>query len=65
MEESKNLFICVMMESLNFTILDKDECADGSAQCPGECKNTEGGFECLCPKGFVINEDKTQCVGKQ
>jgi len=42
--------------------LDKDECADGSAQCPGECKNTEGGFECLCPKGFVINEDKTQCV---
>ena len=47
-----------------FIIPDKNECTDGTSKCPAGCKNTVGGYDCLCPKGYVGNADKTACVGK-
>lgn len=41
-----------------------DECEEGRHRCPGECKNTDGSYECVCPKGYVINAAKTKCIGE-
>ena len=52
------------MKIFSLFLIDVDECAEGKHACPGECKNTDGSYECLCPKGYIINEAKTACVGK-
>lgn len=41
-------------------ISDVDECADG--QCEDVCENSQGGYYCGCPEGYV--EYWAQCVGK-
>jgi len=43
---------------------DIDECVDTPSLCSGgDCKNTEGSFLCVCPWGFLVNEEGTSCVG--
>ncbi|MBT9561023.1 MAG: hypothetical protein IV100_33675 [Myxococcales bacterium] len=38
------------------TCADVDECADGTAVCPGDtvCVNTSGGYDCECPPGYEL-----------
>eukprot|EP00069_Balaena_mysticetus_P016877 bmy_10176T0 len=50
---------------------DVDECEDPQSSClGGECKNTAGSYECLCPPGFqlangTVCEDVDECVGEE
>ena len=43
---------------------DIDECAQGTAGCSQECKNTNGSFICNCHEGYqTYHVDPTFCVG--
>ncbi|XP_023989204.1 latent-transforming growth factor beta-binding protein 2 isoform X1 [Physeter macrocephalus] len=50
---------------------DVDECEDPQSSClGGECKNTAGSYQCLCPPGFqlangTVCEDVDECVGEE
>jgi hypothetical protein len=43
---------------------DVDECEDPQSSClGGECKNTVGSYQCLCPPGFHL-ANSTMCEGE-
>ncbi|XP_059158913.1 low-density lipoprotein receptor-related protein 12-like [Physella acuta] len=43
---------------------DVDECTDPS-RCENYCNNTDGGYECSCREGFVLNRtDAKTCLAK-
>ena len=46
--------------------LDVDECLEQQGLCPspGTCKNTDGSFKCVCPRGFKLDDSGTFCVDK-
>ncbi|XP_030385204.1 fibrillin-2 isoform X2 [Scaptodrosophila lebanonensis] len=44
-----------------YSCLDIDECAAGTHQCSHNCFNVEGGYQCLCPVGYVIGDDGNTC----
>ena len=48
--------------------IDRDECADGSAQCGQTCTDVRGGYSssyyCSCWDGYVLNDDGYNCTGK-
>ena len=43
---------------------DIDEC-ENATRCGFQCNNYYGGFECLCPPGFMLANDDRRCVGKK
>ena len=46
------------------SILDIDECSQGTAGCNQGCNNTEGSFICTCNEGFRLHHNNlTFCVG--
>lgn len=47
------------MDSLN-NCIDIDECAEGKTECE-YCQNTIGGFQCVCPDGYELNDDSKTC----
>ena len=36
----------------------------GLCPSPGTCKNTFGGFRCVCPRGYKLDESGTFCIDK-
>uniref|UniRef100_A0A671W3K1 Fibrillin-1 n=1 Tax=Sparus aurata TaxID=8175 RepID=A0A671W3K1_SPAAU len=58
---SIKLFLCVSL-SLSHTLpLDVDECIQAPKPCNFICKNTEGGYLCSCPRGYILQEDGKSC----
>lgn len=48
-------FICYIFNQL----ADINECLEDRSVCQGgDCINTEGSYDCTCPEGFQINENK-------
>ncbi|MDN0705619.1 hypothetical protein FCX65_25585, partial [Escherichia coli] len=45
-------------------IIDLNECNQAPKPCNFICKNTEGSFQCSCPKGYILQEDGRSCKGK-
>ncbi|ELT93148.1 hypothetical protein CAPTEDRAFT_39509, partial [Capitella teleta] len=39
---------------------DIDECESNST-CSDSCENTVGGYICLCPEGYELGSDPTEC----
>ena len=42
---------------------DVDECIQAPKPCNFICKNTEGGYLCSCPRGYLLQEDGKSCKG--
>ena len=42
---------------------DIDECLLGIHNCPQNCTNNDGSFECMCFEGFTKQDDGS-CKGK-
>ena len=55
----------IVFKHFNVTCLfsDIDECADNPSVCNYRCKNTHGGFECICAPGQVRLADRKSCAG--
>lgn len=51
------------IESRLHTFLDIDECLLSIDECTDNCTNTEGGYECSCSDGYMLDTDKTTCIG--
>ena len=47
-----------------FTPVDINECQTNRGGCEHNCTNTEGSFNCLCQRGFILASDGLQCDGK-
>ena len=45
-------------------IIDLNECNQAPKPCNFICKNTEGSYQCSCPKGYILQEDGRSCKGK-
>lgn len=45
-----------MLKDINECAADPDLCQDG------DCINTEGGFRCECPRGYVLSQDGKTCI---
>ena len=43
------------------TLLDIDECSDGTHYCSQTCTNTVGSFTCGCNNGYLLDVDGTTC----
>ena len=46
-----------------YFILDINECIDKNGGCGQMCNNLDGGHECNCLTGFVLNGDGKSCNG--
>ena len=51
-------------DNLSSPTLDINECAQNNGGCDRFCNNTEGSFFCHCGDGYNLNEDGSQCDGK-
>jgi hypothetical protein len=50
------------VRSINGTsCVDINECEDENGDCEGQCVNTEGSYECRCPSGFRLGENRHEC----
>lgn len=43
---------------------DVNECIQNPLLCAFRCVNTFGSYECKCPTGYVLREDRRMCRGK-
>ncbi len=41
-----------------------DECVQAPKPCNFICKNTDGGYLCSCPRGYLLQDDAKSCRGK-
>lgn len=48
---------------LMFFYTDINECAQNPLLCAFRCVNGIGSYECKCPTGYVLREDKRMCKG--
>ena len=42
---------------------DINECEENPSICSYQCKNIQGGFECICAPGQVRLADRRSCAG--
>lgn len=42
--------------------IDKDECATNNGGCQHVCSNTVGSYQCSCNNGFILHENKHDCL---
>lgn len=47
----------------NRTCIDKDECSEWGF-CDQLCTNTDGGYQCSCASGYVLQSTMNRCVAK-
>lgn len=45
-------------------VSDVDECEDPAVCGTAQCRNTDGGYDCLCDVGFVYDNETRTCVGE-
>ena len=46
-----------------YFLTDVNECEDENGGCEAQCINTEGSYECRCPSGFRLGENRHECEG--
>lgn len=45
-----------------YIVSDVDECAVLNGGCDHNCTDSEGGYECSCRDGYILESDNTTCV---
>lgn len=55
---------CKVKLSPLFCLLDINECASNPLLCAFRCINTFGSYECTCPSGYALRDDRRMCRGK-
>lgn len=45
-------------------LTDINECDNRRGGCQHDCRNTPGGYQCLCPAGYRLRADGRSCEGK-
>ena len=58
------IMMMMMMMTCLFSYLDEDECLTAGVCGNGICSNTEGSYQCKCPKGYAPGRYSPRCVGK-
>jgi len=48
----------------NNSVTDTNECRTQPGLCQYDCRNTDGGFQCLCPPGFKLHSSGRGCIGE-
>ena len=43
--------------------IDLDECAEGVSGCAQNCTDTDGGYNCSCYDGYLLENDDHSCNG--
>lgn len=43
-------------------LIDEDECAVNNGGCQHVCTNTIGSYQCSCTNGFLLHENKHDCI---
>lgn len=48
------------------SFLDIDECTEQAHLCTpgGQCRNTQGGYMCVCNRGYKLDSTGQKCIGK-
>lgn len=59
----RSRFIIIIINMINVSLLDEDECALQSP-CSHSCNNIMGGYSCACPSGFTISTETNTCQGE-
>lgn len=54
-------FLCDLLRSAASP--DINECAQNPLLCAFRCVNVVGSYECKCPTGYVLREDRRMCKG--
>jgi hypothetical protein len=59
----------IFVVTLQVECVDIDECSEWSSTASrppcgasGRCVNVVGGFECVCPDGFALSADGSDCI---
>ena len=54
--------ITIIIKTGKCYFTDINECA-GSHDCSHGCSNTNGSFQCTCPEGLFLSDDRRNCNG--
>lgn len=54
---------CFKCQDIRCLLLEIDECSEGLSRCNQQCRNTIGGYSCLCLNGFQLLSDNYTCQG--
>ena len=46
------------------TLVDINECSEGTDGCAQNCYNTVGSYTCSCTSGYLLASDGHWCAGK-
>ena len=58
-------FYLFLLSHYTVVCLDVNECLELPQRCEHMCENTQGGFQCLCPRGARLANDGRTCSRKK
>lgn len=60
------VFTCciqLLTSSVDYWLVDVNECSQSGICNNGQCVNVEGSFRCICSAGYKLSSDGTYCSG--
>ena len=65
--EGERIILCPILHLYHYRshLADIDECDTNNVSCEHICNNTIGSFECSCPDGYLLDENRRNCSGKK
>ena len=58
--------VCInIINSVDASILDINECSQGISGCSQQCINSIGSYKCDCNTGYYLSSNNHTCLGNQ